>query len=279
MSDSVLVASLSRDVPLTAASFIVTVYGDVVVPRGEVLWMGSLIEVCARVGISENLVRTAVSRLVAAGQLTGERQGRRSFYRLAPTARAEFAAATARLYTFAARPDGWCLLSLGDVTDETRRRFHMAPVGGGCWLAPDWGTLPEGAALVMRVADATPEAMPGIAGFWDLATLETRYETVLACFGPVAEGLACGQTVPTSEALTLRLLLVHAYRGAVLRDPFLPEALLPPDWPGTRARALFRDLYLCLTPDAERDISTLRDSEGELRASTAESRSRIDGLQ
>ena len=71
MRVSPTIATLLEDLRLTAASFIVTIYGDVALPRGEVLWMGSLIGVCARVGISENLVRTAVSRLVAAGRLEG----------------------------------------------------------------------------------------------------------------------------------------------------------------------------------------------------------------
>ena len=97
MPRTALTDRLMQDLPLTAASFIVTVYGDIVVPRGEVLWMGSLIEICDSVGISENLVRTAVSRLVSAGSLLGERNGRRSFYRLAPAARAEFAEAAQRL--------------------------------------------------------------------------------------------------------------------------------------------------------------------------------------
>lgn len=53
-----------------------TIYGDVVEPRGGIARIGNPIETCAEVGISENLVRTAVSRLVAAGQLSGEREGR-----------------------------------------------------------------------------------------------------------------------------------------------------------------------------------------------------------
>lgn len=64
------------EVSLKAAGFIVTIYGDVVEPRGGVVWTGNLIETCAAAGISETLVRTAVSRLVAAGQLSGEREGR-----------------------------------------------------------------------------------------------------------------------------------------------------------------------------------------------------------
>ena len=51
-----------------APAFLVTLYGDVVEPRGGTLWMGSLIECCAMHGLSESLVRTAVSRLVGAGR-------------------------------------------------------------------------------------------------------------------------------------------------------------------------------------------------------------------
>ena len=277
MPDLFCGASLAQALDVAAPGFIVTVYGDVVVPRGEVLWMGSLIETCARLGISENLVRTAVSRLVASGRLQGERQGRRSFYRLAPAARAEFAAATRRLYDRAARPRGWMLLAVDDVSDPVRRRFHMAAAGGSCWLAPDWGAMPPGARLILRVADDAPEAMPGLADFWDLAELAARYDAFLAQFARVADGLAGGD-VAACDALTLRLLLVHAYRGAVLRDPFLPEALLPEDWSGSAARALFRDLYLRLTPMAAPAIAALEDMAGHLAAETDESRIRISML-
>lgn len=61
------------------ASFIVTIYGDVVEPRGGILWMGNLIDLCAVAGLNESLVRTSVSRLVSAGQLIGVREGRKSY--------------------------------------------------------------------------------------------------------------------------------------------------------------------------------------------------------
>src|SRR5918912_210393 len=40
------------------------------------------------------------------------------------------------------------------------------------------------------------------------------------------------------EAFTARVLLIHQYRRVVLRDPLLPAALLPRDWPGRPARQL-----------------------------------------
>lgn len=270
--------ALARHLDITAPGFIITVYGDVVVPRGEVLWMGSLIEICQRVGFGENQVRTAVSRLVSAGRLTGERQGRRSFYRLAASARYEFGRATALLYAPDARPAHWLLLAIDDPSEDMRRTHHMAHIGGNCWLAPDWGAVPAGTRIIMRVADGDPNAMPGIAEFWDLGTVSARYDTMIACFEPLAAQMAGDGGPAAGDALTLRLLLVHAYRAAVLRDPLLPVALLPQGWSGTRARALFRDLYLRLTPRAEAEIAIFRDADGQLAASTEESRKRINML-
>ncbi|MDM7458963.1 MAG: PaaX family transcriptional regulator C-terminal domain-containing protein [Paracoccus sp. (in: a-proteobacteria)] len=284
MSPAPALVPVIEGMDITAASFIVTVYGDVVVPRGEVLWMGSLIETCGRIGIRENLVRTAVSRLVAAGQLEGERQGRRSFYRLAPAARAEFARATARLYAHGTRPRAWIVFRMNEVPDKLRRDHHMAHLGGSCWIAPDWGALPPGAGLVLRVPDDHPEAMPGIADLWDLDSLGLRYERVLALFQPVADALQSPQEnraqspLSAQDALILRLLLVHAYRAALLRDPLLPSALLPTHWAGSRARTLFRNLYLLLTPLAEAGIGTLEAAQGTLPAQSTESRKRLQML-
>ncbi len=76
----ILADSFLRPFPPKAAQLIVTIYGDIVEPRGGVLWMGDLISLCAGFSVNESLVRTAVSRLVSKGQLKGEREGRRSFY-------------------------------------------------------------------------------------------------------------------------------------------------------------------------------------------------------
>lgn len=79
-----------KSYPPKAAQLIVTIYGDIVEPRGGVLWMGDLISLCSGFGVNESLVRTAVSRLVSKGQLSGERDGRRSFYALTEEARNEY---------------------------------------------------------------------------------------------------------------------------------------------------------------------------------------------
>ena len=57
-------------------------------------------------------------------------------------------------------------------------------------------------------------------------------------------------------------------RRLLLRDPQLPESLLPPTWPGSRARHLCRDLYRKLLVLSERHLdATVRLSSGNPLAS------------
>ncbi|MGO4852878.1 PaaX family transcriptional regulator C-terminal domain-containing protein [Phaeovulum sp. W22_SRMD_FR3] len=269
------IETLTDGLPLTAASFIITIYGDLVVPRGEVLWMGSLIDICARVGISENLVRTATSRLVAAGRLQGERNGRRSYYRLAAAARAEFAEAARLLYETLPEPQGWLIQQVPGLADESARRHHMARMGGDIWITSSRGQTPL-PGVISFAAEVVDAAAPDIVSqYWDLGPLQDRYAAMIARFAPLERASLAGQVLSASDALIARLLLVQAYRSAVLRDPCLPTAALPADWQGTAARALFRKVYAALTPLAETQLGlTLEGRDGLLAAQTPQDQMR-----
>ncbi|WP_026310407.1 PaaX family transcriptional regulator C-terminal domain-containing protein [Neomegalonema perideroedes] len=268
---------LMQGLPLTAASFIVTVYGDVVVTRGEVLWMGSLIGVCKRVGISETLVRTAASRLAAAGRLEGERKGRRSFYRLAPAARTEFSGAARLLYAAEIEPTRWLVIHAPGLSEEEARRQRMARMGGEVWIRPDRGGPPPRDALALRAEAISDPA--ALAGFWDLDALQSGYAAMLARFAPLAGEIGRKPGLEPSEALAARLLLVQVYRGVLLRDPCLPTAALPSGWLGAEARKLFRRLYLALSPAADAEIGrSLEGREGLLPQTTPGSETRLAAL-
>ena len=278
MVRSARIERLMQGLPLTAASFIVTVYGDLVAPRGEVLWMGSLIGVCRRVGISESLVRTATSRLVAAGRLEGARQGRRSFYRLAPTARAEFAAVARLLYAAAEEPARWLALLAPGLSEEEGRRLRMARLGGDLWiLALRADEPPPPAVLTLAISEVSDPA--ALARFWDLEALQARYAALLTRFGPLAEDLAAGVSLSGGDALAARLLLAHVHRGALLRDPRLPAEALPADWLGAEAKAMFRSLYKALTPMAETEAArSLEGGAGPLPEATPQTQARLAAL-
>lgn len=276
MADERVIAAILDGLELRAAAFIVTIYGDVVVPRGGVLWTGTLIEICARVGINESLVRTAVSRLVAANRLQGERVGRRSYYRLDTSAQREFDAAATLLYAPDVPAQGWQILHAPALSEDEARQLRLGQMGGGVYIRPDRGQpAPEG-ALLFPAADPAEPAQ--VAQFWDLSALQARYRDLIARFGALPEAM---QVAPISDeaALVVRLLLVHCYRAVLLRDPRLPVASLPADWSGEAARALFRSLYLQLSPGAERCIAArVEGPDGCLAASTAQSEARLSGL-
>lgn len=273
MAQEALIHRVLQGAELRSASFIVTVYGDVVVPRGGVLWTGTLIEICDRVGISESLVRTAVSRLVAASQLQGERAGRRSYYRLDASARQEFERAATLLYAPDPAARGWQILHAPGLDDDQARHLRLGRMGGGVFIRPDRGQPVPPGALLFSASD--PQPLAEVARFWDLSALQARYLDMLARFGPVEQ--AAGLSDETS--LVIRLLLVETYRHVLLRDPRLPKGALPPEWQGSAARALFDRLYARLTPAAERHIAARFEGvDGPLPAQSQMTRTRLAGM-
>ena len=227
----ITVAALVEPGALRAASFIVTLYGDVVEPRGGLLWMGTLVEVCALVGISETRVRTAVSRLVAAGRLEGMREGRRSYYRLA---RRRGASSPPPPPSSSPRRRG------RRVADRRGRGGRgLRRPRGGLVIGPDAGAPPgeglafaaswrQGRAALRRFADER----------WGLAAQAGAY----AGFSCPLRAARCRASGEDEASFVARTLLVHAFRAVVLRDPRLPAEALPGDWPEARARALFAAL-------------------------------------
>ena len=234
--------------PPRAGSLIVTVYGDVVEPRGGTLWMGTLIEVCAAHGISEGLVRTAVSRLVSSGRLVGERRGRKSYYRLTREARAEFARAARILFHPPAAAQDWLIWFGEGVLSSEMVQAGWATSAAGYALAPDREDVPrpEGLVFASRTVSGGGDLVEFAARHWDLAAIAEAYRKVVDMFGGVPDALQSGHAPDGATSLALRLRLIDEYRRVLLSDPRLPAAALPTDWPGARARELFVKLYLAL---------------------------------
>lgn len=273
------VASPATAEPPRATAFIVTIYGDVAEPRGGTLGMATLIDCCAAHGISETLVRTAVSRLVGAGQLEGERIGRRSHYRLTSAAQAEFGRAAQVLYAPPPEPTGW-LMALGETALPARDWVRIGPAAA---LAPDRSDVarPAGAALISGEAVEDTDALARFAArHWPLDEVGSHYAAFVAEFAPFEALVEDGVQHDDAGALALRLRLVHTFRMAALSDPRLPRAAWPEGWLGAEARRLFVRLYLALTESADRHIGRVfEDPDGLLPEETAATRRRLDRLR
>ena len=288
------IAKLLQADPPRAAAFIVTLYGDAIVPRGGAVWIGDLIDCCDAIDINESRVRTAVSRLVSAGRLAGDRIGRRSYYRLTATARHEFARAADVLFAPPDRRDGtrWQILWLPEGADpEALDPLDRAVIGH---FGPRCVILPEGVAeqLDTRRMGAEPlrlDATAAPAGetallrtmaaqCWPLASHAAAYDRFLQDAATLAAAVDAAADADDSDALLARLALVHSFRKVALAEPRLPAAALPKDWPGHAARRLYARLYLGLSPRADTFADRFQDAQGPLQADRDVLTARRDAL-
>lgn len=250
-----LVARLQEQ-PSHTGSVIITLFGDAVMPRGGVIALSSILDVCAALGIPSGVVRTAVSRLAADGWLVASRQSRASFYRIGPTRRGEFVRAARHIFGpprhAAVNRLSLILPEQGEAREAIRDR--LGKLGFVAWqsvlMAPERPLPPSLAArVIMLNADGPGETMARLAArAWRLDTIARHYDDFVVTFGALADDATA---LPPRDALLARLLLIHDYRRVVLRDPRLPSAFLPKPWIGAVARSLCAALYARLMNCAE----------------------------
>ncbi|MGY3605431.1 MULTISPECIES: phenylacetic acid degradation operon negative regulatory protein PaaX [unclassified Bradyrhizobium] len=246
-----IIDQLKRE-PSRTGSIVITVFGDAIVPRGGCVWLGTLLDFFAFLDIDGGVVRTAMSRLAADGWLERNKVGRNSFYRLNERGRQTFDTATRHIYD--PPPPDWTgrfellLIGNGEDRDAAREALKNAGFGSplpGVWVAPSGVPIPEEAASAIRL-DVSAEDENGrrlLSESWPLDRTADAYQKFIRTFEPLRGWLARGEELTDADAFTARILLIHYYRRVVLRDPLLPSALLPKDWPGSAARKLCGEIY------------------------------------
>ena len=258
------VARLQRGLILRSTSVLLTVYGDALARSEQSAWLGSLIQLGGLFALSPRLVRTSAFRLSADDWLTCTRQGRRSFYALSEAGSQRVQHAAQRIYDF--KPptwDGhWTLAILASALPSSARMHLKRELRweGFGELSANVFAHPHASRAslqdIIRAAAADDQVMvlsaESIDGYsrkplqtvmhatFKLDQVETAFKTFLARFEPV---LAQAPSFSARDAFYVRTLLIHEYRKVLLRDPNLPQALLPKGWSGLAARQLCEVLY------------------------------------
>ncbi len=255
-----------------AGSLIITVFGDAILPRGGRIWLGSLIRLLEPLDLNERLIRTSVFRLAKEQWLRTESIGRRADYVLTPSGRRRFEEASRHIY--ASNAPLWdrrwrLILVVGELEAKLREELRRAlfwqgfgALGADCFVHPS-AELPSvldtliaegmssalGALLPLFAADSRSAQSACDADLvsraWDLGGLAEAYSQFVAAYQPILDELRRGHmaSISNQDAFLLRILLIHDYRRLLLRDPELPEVLLPATWPGQQARLLCKELY------------------------------------
>jgi len=262
-----------------AGSLIISLFGDVVLPRGGRIWLGSLIKLLEPLELNERLVRTTVFRLAKDEWLRTESHGRKADYVLTEAGRRRFEEASRQIYASQAPlwDRRWRLVFLvGDLEPKFRDQIRRAlfwqgfgALGAECFVHPSADLTTTLDALVAEgLGEHLKALMPLLAAdsrvgvsasnaelvarAWCLEELAIAYENFVETYLPILGELrADGNDVDEGDAFLLRLLLIHDYRRLLLRDPELPDVLLPVDWPGQRARLLCKDIYRRLLGPSE----------------------------
>ena len=280
-----IIDQLKRE-PSRTGSIVITVFGDAIVPRGGSVWLGTLLEFFKALDIDSGVVRTAMSRLAADAWLERNKVGRNSFYRLAKSGRQTFDTATKHIYD--SQPSDWTgrfellLIGNGEDRDASREALKNAGFGSplpGVWIAPSGVPVPEEAAGVIRL-EVSAEDDSGrrlLRDSWPLDRTADAYLKFMKTFEPLRGWIGRRKRLTDADAFTARILLIHHYRRVVLRDPLLPTALLPPDWPGRAARQLCGEIYRGLLAPSEQWLDRNATNEnGPLPAAGKELARRFD---
>jgi phenylacetic acid degradation operon negative regulatory protein len=249
------------------SSFILDIYGSFA-RRGLGSWIAvaHLIRLMGDLGIDEQSVRSAASRMKRRGLLETAKRGRLSGYALSEEAVRIIEEGDRRIYGAQEPADlaeGWAL-AVFSVPEVERRKRHLlrsrlewlgfgnpAP---GVWIAPR-RLFPDAQRMIERLEltryvhlfEASYRGFDDVgvmvARAWDLRRLDSLYQAFIADREPVVERWLDPRTAGDErQAFVDYIMAVHQWRKFPYLDPGLPAEVLPPEWAGRRAAAIFFDL-------------------------------------
>jgi phenylacetic acid degradation operon negative regulatory protein len=243
--------------------------------RDTAVYSASIIDVFARLGVSEEAVRSTLTRMVKRDLLVRHRRGRKTYFGLTPHAADVLDDGHRRVWETGAVNrdwDGtWTLVGFslpgGDRSTRHDLRSQLIWAGfgllqGGLWITP--GTKDVEAALgplglgdnltVLQARALAPtESADLVRKAFDTERIAEGYRAFL-------DRWDTADPLPAAADDLARQLVLHTdWLQLVRRDPHLPAEHLPADWPAIRAEKLFHALALRYEPSAAKLATALLD--------------------
>lgn len=270
-----------------------TLYGDYIRHRGGEAWTGSLIELLGLFGLSDQAVRSTLSRMARKGWLKSRRASRFSFYSLTSKCIELLEEGAQRIYQPRSDPwDGrWHVFTYSipetkrDLRRKLRRRLLWLGFGTlnhATWISPR--DLEPEVEEIVSTHGLSPyvEFFTGIhrgyssdeeivASCWNLKRLNRYYDDFIDRFEPLylahRSKLRAGEDLDPEDCFIHRFMLTHEYRLSPYVDPNLPLELLPEDWLGVCATELFQGYRHLLAEGAESFVSSVLDKVPDVNSS------------
>jgi phenylacetic acid degradation operon negative regulatory protein len=253
-----------------------TLYGDYVLHRGSEIGIGSLVTLLGNFGLSEQAIRSAVSRMCRSGLLKAKRTNRKSYYSLTSEGHSLLTEGAQRIFQRKkSHWDGnWNIVtySIPEPMRQARDRLRLelgwmgyGALSEATWISPydrtrEVKNLLERLHIEEYVHIFSAQRQGGtdpreiVSRCWDLGKIHQKYADFLTEYRPKLEErlkrLAAGETIEPSECFVARFNLIHEYRKLPFFDPDLPLELLPENWLRPQAAALFDEYHGLLTEKA-----------------------------
>lgn len=271
---------------ISSTALVFTFFCDVVTQHGGEIWLGSVIQALAPLGINERLTRTAVFRLVQDDWLESRKQGRRSYYRLTTTGQHYYQRSARRIYA-SGKPDWdgvWTLLFVSLVPEDKRDALHrgLSWLGYGRMAAAVYALpcndrppldellsdlkLEDCIVHMQAQADNAASLQKLVMSRWKLDDLRQRYKEFTLLYRTALRSMRENRSPTGHSLLLLRVLMLQEYRRILLNDPELPVAMLPADWEGYAAQSLVGEIYREITGQSASWVNReLLNADGKLK--------------
>ncbi|MCY0852867.1 PaaX family transcriptional regulator C-terminal domain-containing protein [Cupriavidus sp. D39] len=295
-------AGLVKTHNFSPKAIISTIFGDMIVPHGGSVWLGSLVEAAKQFDIKEAHARTSILRLGYEGWLHGVRVGKLSYYGMTEDSLRDYVTSV-----YGTPNDSWSgewfILFTGtaDIPKPVYAKLRQALVWEGVGqLAPHVFVSPspdinrvtrilDEFGLTERIQILKAHPLEGkdpdqirkmVRVAWAIADIERKYYTFLERYRPVKQTLDRNEDALDPESsFVIRILLILEYRLIALRDPHLPSTLLPASWSGHAAFTLCKTLYQQVLPGSEAYLASIvRTLDGPFKPAGPMLWSRFGGL-
>ena len=250
---------------------ILTVFALYARERGNWLSVSSVIAMLEALDVDAAATRSAISRLKKRGVLEPERRAESAGYRLSAATLAALTEGDRRIWRGPPNETAEWLVVMFSVPEAEREkrhalRTHLTRLGfgnaaAGVWVAPA-GLYDETLAVLDRAGLAAyTEFFRGdylgvgsessrVAEWWDLDEIAAAYRAFLTHFAEI-------RADEPAQAFEAYVSMLTEWRRLPYLDPGLPPGVLPSEWPGGDAHALFTAMDLSLKQPAATYAGTL----------------------
>ncbi len=263
---------------LSPRALILTLYG--LYAREEHNWLSvvATVKLMGHFGVEPAGVRSSISRMKRRGTLESMRLSGVAGYALSQNALELIREGDVRIFERrAAEWDGF-ILAVFSIPERERDKRHalrksltalgFGTVSPGVWIAPaavhheavrvlEKRGLSRYVDLFRAKYEEFGSLADRVAQWWDLVEIGRQYDEFLERFSQLSEGRRWSRE-GAEHAFEVYVPMLTEWRRLPYLDPGLPASLLPRDWSGFRAQALFGDLNALLrTPAREYALSVI----------------------